>query len=178
MKKVFVLLIILPLFLTGCVDSIKRAGQNLSEALGEYDDDPQASSDGQMSEEAEIYGSDTGTIEQNYDSAVERAKQIWIATATGDVQTLRDYTTEDFFDNQYGGYTDEEIREMLLSVPYERREKLIDHVSNHSTITTYPNSAGDVVTVEFLDDISGKIMTFQLVDETGDNDWKVFDYTY
>lgn len=174
MRKAF-LLMLLPLMLSGCSGSMKNVGENVSE---ESDEKSQTVGVGQPSDEEDLSESEADPLRQNYDFAVERAKQIWIATAQGDVQTLHEYTTEDFFDRQYGGYTDEEIREILLSVPYERREKMIDHINNHTTITTYPNSAGDVVTVEFLDDISGKVMTFQLVDETGLEDWKVFDYSY
>lgn len=64
----------------------------------------------------------------------------------------------------------------MLDVPYERLEKLINHIQNHTSVKTCPNKAGDVVSIEFTDEVSDKVMIFYLVDENYDGDWKVSDY--
>lgn len=176
MRKLLFSIILLPLLLASCVDSVKSIGQSISEAVGEYDNDPEPSPGETTGDDEESYGSAPADYQGQYDIAVERARQIWIATATGDVQTLRQFTTGDFFDTQYRGYSDDELRDILLSVPYDRRQKMIDHIKNHCSVEVYPNSAGDVVSVVFTNEITGKPMTFQLVDETGDQDWKLFEY--
>lgn len=70
------------------------------------------------------------------------------------------------------------VREILLSVPYQNRKKLIDHVQNQSVASTIINRAGDVITVILTNKLSQKEFTVQLNDEYGNGNWKVFAYWY
>lgn len=109
--------------------------------------------------------------------AIKRAKELFIATANGDVVKLKQILTPDFYKRHYP-YSDSKARDILLSVPYERRQKMIDNISNHSEVTTIVNRAGDVITVMFSNKSNNKIFTVQLFDEYGNDDWKIFEYDY
>lgn len=113
----------------------------------------------------------------NRDLAISRAKAVFIATANGDVATLKQLMTPEFYKETYP-YSDSYVREILLSVPYQNRKKLIDHVQNHSVASTVINRTGDVITVTLTNRLSQKEFTVQLVDEHGNGNWKVFSYWY
>lgn len=113
----------------------------------------------------------------NRDLAISRAKAVFIATANGDVATLKQLMTPEFYKETYP-YSDSYVREILLSVPYQNRKKLIDHVQNHSVASTIINRTGDVITVTLTNRLSQKEFTVQLVDEHGNGNWKVFSYWY
>lgn len=74
--------------------------------------------------------------------AISRAKAVFIATANGDVATLKQLMTPGFYKETYP-YSDSYVREILLSVPYQNRKKLIDHVQNQSVASTVVHSAID-----------------------------------
>lgn len=113
----------------------------------------------------------------NRDIAISRAKAVFVATANGDVATLKQLMTPGFYKETYP-YSDSYVREILLSVPYQNRKKLIDHVQNQSVASTVINRAGDVITVTLTNKLSHKEFTVQLVDEYGNGDWRVFDFWY
>lgn len=113
----------------------------------------------------------------NRDLAISRAKAVFIATANGDVATLKQLMTPEFYKETYP-YSDSYVREILLSVPYQNRKKLIDHVQNHSVASTVINRTGDVITVTLTNRLSQKEFTVQLIDEHGNGNWKVFAYWY
>ena len=107
----------------------------------------------------------------DYNKAKEVAKSAFFAVANGDVATLKRSFTVDAY-NAYFPYNDSYIRESLLSVPIERRRRLIEHAKK-SEVTTIPNNAGDVVTLIFTNTTTGKIFTMQLIDLQMNNDWKI-----
>ena len=109
--------------------------------------------------------------------AISRAKAVFIATANGDVATLKQLMTPGFYKETYP-YSDSYVREVLLSVPYQNRKKLIDHVQNQSVASTVINRAGDVITVTLTNKLSQKEFTVQLIDEHGNGNWKVFFFFY
>ncbi len=109
--------------------------------------------------------------------AVSRAKELVIATANGNVARIKQLTTPEFYKAKYP-YPDATARELLLSAPYKKRQKLIDHIKNHCKSTTIINRAGDVITVIFDNQITGKEFTMRLLDEEGNGNWLVFDYDY
>lgn len=111
---------------------------------------------------------------RSYDQCVSIAKKVLYAMANGDVSTLKHYLSTKFYRTNFP-YSDAYIRKMLLSVPKNKRDKLINHV-NQSKITTIPNNAGDVVTVIFTNIATGKDYTMQLIDEYENGDWKVSEY--
>lgn len=75
-------------------------------------------------------------------------------------------------------YNDAKVKEILLSVPYERRQQMIEQIQKHSDVSTIVNRAGDVITVMFTNRINKKVFTVQLLDEYGTGDWRIFDYDY
>ncbi len=115
--------------------------------------------------------------EQEYAEAIRRAKALWYATADGDVETLHAYTTEEFFNTQYMGFSDDELREELLSVPVEKRERLKKHI-DESEIEVIPGEDGDYLIIFFNNTHTGKEMMFTLIDENANGDWRVTGYEY
>lgn len=113
---------------------------------------------------------------ESYNQCAVIAKKVFYAVASGDVSILKRYLTTEFYRTSFP-YSDVYIREMLLSVPKEKRDRLIDHV-NRAEITTIPNKVGDVVTVIFSNPFTGKDYTMQLIDEYENGDWKVFEIQY
>lgn len=109
--------------------------------------------------------------------AIERAKAIFYATANGDVTKLKQLMTPDFYRKNYP-YSDAKVREILLSIPIEKRKRLIDQIKNQSIPSTIINRAGDVITVFLTNKVTKKEITVQLVDENECGDWKVFNYWY
>lgn len=109
--------------------------------------------------------------------AISRAKELMIATANGNVATIKRLTTPEFYKDKYP-YSDATVRSMLLNVPYEKRQKMIDQVKNHCKATAIMNRAGDIITVSLANQITGKEFTIQLMDESGNGNWLVFEYYY
>lgn len=66
------------------------------------------------------------------DIAISRAKELFIATANGDVARIKKLTILECYKKKYP-YSDAKVKELLLSVPYEKRQKLIDQIQNHCT---------------------------------------------
>ena len=110
--------------------------------------------------------------------AIERAKQIFYAVANGDVRKIRNLTTDDFYDDKFGMYSDDEVREILLNVPYERRQEMINQIQNDVVPEVIMNRAGDVMTVILTNNRTGKDFMVQFIDTDGYGDWRIFDYTY
>lgn len=145
----------------------ERENENGS-IIGENDDEIVEPED----DESSSFGSNNAN-----DIAVSRAKEVFIATSNGDVETLKRLLTPDFYRESYP-FSDERTREILLEVPSSKRETLRNDILNNCTVTTIPNRAGDVITVIFTNNRTKKDFTVQLVDEEGNNDWKIFDYIY
>ncbi len=80
------------------------------------------------------------------EAAIKIAKELFVATANGDVNRLKQLMTSDFYKQHYP-YSDAKVREMLLSVPYARRQNMKDQILNHSDVSTVINRPGDVITV-------------------------------
>ena len=120
-----------------------------------------------------------GTEAQNSSRgiAVSRAKALFVATANGDVARLKQLMTPELYKETFP-YSDSYVREILLSVPYQNRKKLIDHVQNQSVASTVINRAGDAITVTLTNKLSRKEFTVQLIDEYGNGNWKVSAYRY
>lgn len=110
------------------------------------------------------------------DKCIAIAKKFVYAIANGDVYKLKCYCTTDFYSNNFP-YDDLYTRKLLLSVPIEKRERLIKHI-NDSEITTLNNTPGDVITVIFTNIYTDKEITLQFIDEYSNGDWKVFQYYY
>ncbi len=110
------------------------------------------------------------------DIAVSRAKEVFVATANGDVAKLKQLTTQDFYKENYP-YSDSRVREILLSVPAEKRKRMINQIQNQCTATTRTNRTGDVITVTLTNKVTKKIFTVQLIKDNKDN-WKIFNYWY
>lgn len=111
------------------------------------------------------------------DIAISRAKELIIATANGDISRIKKLTTPEFYKEQYP-YSDAEIQGLLLSVPYEKRQKLIDHIRNHSKASALRNRAGDFITVIIENTITGKDFTIGMLDVEGNGDWRAISYEY
>lgn len=125
---------------------------------------------------AQINGK-TSSSQNQREVAIKRAKEAFIATANGDVAKLEKLLTPDFY-SQYYPYSDAKVKEILLSVPYERRKLMIDQISYNTDVSTIVNRAGDVITVMFTNRTNHSIFTVQLLDEYGTGDWRIFDYDY
>lgn len=54
------------------------------------------------------------------------------ALANGDVQTLKRYTTKGFRDAQFSATSDAALHREMLSVPTQRRQKLLDHIVHYA----------------------------------------------
>lgn len=113
----------------------------------------------------------------SHNVAITRAKALFVATANGDVAKLKQLMTPEFYKENYP-YSDSRVRDLLLSVPVEKRERMIDQIQNKSLTSTIMNRAGDVITVTFTNKITKKEITVQLLDENENGDWKVFNYWY
>lgn len=111
------------------------------------------------------------------DIAIERAKAVFVATANGDVASLKQLMTPEFYKENYP-YSDARVREILLSVPIEKRKRAIDQIKNKSIPSTIINRAGDVITVTLTNKVTKKEITVQLIDENENGNWKVFNYWY
>lgn len=97
------------------------------------------------------------------------------AFANGDVATIKQLTTPEFRREILPG-SDAEIRQLLLSAPLERRNKLINHIENYSDFTIIPNRAGDYITVYIENRISKKTLTYGLFNDG--NSWRIDKYEY
>lgn len=109
------------------------------------------------------------------DIAIERAKEAFYATANGDVAKLKRLLTPEFY-KKYYPYSDAKVKEILLSVPIEKRKRMIDQIKNNSIYSAFINRAGDVITVTITNKSTKKEITFQLIDEKENGDWKVCNY--
>lgn len=109
--------------------------------------------------------------------AIQRVEELFIATANGDVDKIKKLMTHDFYKIKYP-YSDAAVRKILLDAPYEKRQKLIDHIKHHSRKKAYLNRAGDMITVYLSNLATGKEFTIQLIDENGNGNWLVCDYDY
>lgn len=120
-----------------------------------------------------------GTYAQSprVNKAISRAKELFIATANGNVAAIKKLTLPDFYKEKYP-YSDSKVRELLLSVPFEKRQRLIDQIKNHCKASTLMNRAGDVITVTLENHITGKEITIRLLDEEENGEWLVFEYEY
>lgn len=120
-----------------------------------------------------------GTYAQSprVNKAISRAKELFIATANGNVATIKKLTLTDFYKEKYP-YSDAKVRELLLSVPFEKRQRMIGQIKNHCKTSTLMNRAGDVITVTLENQITGKEITIRLLDEEENGNWLVFDYEY
>ena len=110
------------------------------------------------------------------DRCVAIAKKCFYAVANGDVSALKRLLTSECYNENFP-YNDAYVRELLLGVPKSKRERLIDHV-NRSEITAIPNRTGDVVTVIFTNTVTGKDFTVRLIDESGNGNWKIYEFEY
>ena len=105
--------------------------------------------------------------------AVSRVKALFVATAKGDVAKLKSLVTPEFYAENFP-YSDAQVREILLSAPYEKRMQMIDQIQNHSDAETIMNRAGDCITVTLINRVTKKEFTVQLTDVDGNGDWRVF----
>lgn len=120
-----------------------------------------------------------GTYAQNSstDIAISRAKELFIATANGDVARIKKLTMPEFYKQKYP-YSDAKVRELLLSVSYEKRQKLIDQIKNHCKASALRNRAGDFITVTLENNVTGKEFTICLLDEEENGNWRIVSYEY
>lgn len=109
--------------------------------------------------------------------AISRAKELFIATANGNVATIKKLTLPDFYKGKYP-YSDARVRELHLSVPCEKRQRMIDQIKNHWKASTLMNRVGNVITVTLENQIIGKEIMIRLLDEEENGNWLVFDYEY
>lgn len=107
--------------------------------------------------------------------AIANAKALFIATANGDVSKIKKLTTTDFYRDKYP-YSDAKVREILLSVPLEKRKKAINQVRTQTKASAIMNRAGDVITVILDNQVTGKSFTMRLIEENGN--WLVYEYDY
>lgn len=107
--------------------------------------------------------------------AIANAKALFIATANGDVAKIKKLTTTDFYREKYP-YSDAKVREILLSVPLEKRKKAINQVRTQTKASAIMNRAGDVITVILDNQVTGKSFTMRLIEENGN--WLVYEYDY
>ena len=107
--------------------------------------------------------------------AIANAKALFIATANGDVAKIKKLTTTDFYREKYP-YSDAKVREILLSVPLEKRKKAINQVRTQTKASAIMNRAGDVITVILDNQVIGKSFTMRLIEENGN--WLVYEYDY
>lgn len=115
--------------------------------------------------------------QERYSTAIYRAKALFIAVAQGDVSTLKSFCHPEFYAENFP-YSDYEIKDILLSVPKEKREILINDILYHSSVSTVRSRDGYVVTVVFTNQKTGKTYSIQLLDEDENDDWKAIDYYY
>ncbi len=116
-------------------------------------------------------------VQNKYESAKMRAKELFIAIANADVVKLKKLLTTEYYRKVFP-YEDNQLRKILLSVPIEKRQRMINQISNNTKLSTIPNRAGDVVTVILSNTVTCKEFTVQLIDEKGNEDWKIFNYEY
>ena len=121
--------------------------------------------------------SSTTEVEQMKAIAVKKARALFVAVANADIRKMKELLTPDFYSQNFP-YDDDRIREILLSRPYHKRQEMIDQVMNHTKATTIMNRAGDVITVTLDNNVTGKVFTIQLLDESGTGNWKIFNYDY
>ena len=107
--------------------------------------------------------------------AIANAKALFIATANGDVAKIKKLTTTDFYREKYP-YSDAKVREILLSVPLEKRKKAINQVRTQTKASAIMDRAGGVVTVILDNQVTGKSFTMLLIEENGN--WLVYEYDY
>lgn len=119
----------------------------------------------------------TNAQNSHRDIAIERAKDVFYATANGDVAKLKQLMTPEFYKENYP-YSDDKVREILLNVPLEKRERMIDQIKNMSKVSTIISHAGDIITVTLNNKVTNKGITVQLIDKNVSGDWKVFNYWY
>lgn len=111
------------------------------------------------------------------DDVIKVIKELYYATANGDVAKIKKLTTPDFYKEQYP-YSDEFLRKELLSVPYKRRQDLITHIDKNSDFTVVFSTPGDYATVWIDDRVTGKNMRYGLLYDFDDNCWRICDYEY
>ena len=111
------------------------------------------------------------------DKAVKTAKELFFATYECNLNKIKELTTEKFYNTHYP-YGDQEMEEMLKSVPEERRKESIDQIKNNTTSEALMNKDGNMVTVVFHNEITGREFTMQLIDTDGNGKWKVNEYDY
>lgn len=111
------------------------------------------------------------------DIAISRAKELFIATANGDVARIKKLTMPEFYKQKYP-YSDAKVRELLLSVSYEKRQKLIDQIKNHCKASALRNRAGDFITVTLENNVTGKEFTICLLDKEENGNWRIVSYEY
>lgn len=127
----------------------------------------------------ETFGSENpgGEVEPASDAdaeeAIRVAREMFMAVADGDVETLRSLTTPEFYDERFP-YDDETVREMLLEVPYDKREEMKYQIQYEADATA--TRQGDTIIVELYNEITGKLFTFRLNRDYGS--MRVYDYTY
>jgi hypothetical protein len=119
----------------------------------------------------------TTDVEQMKAIAVKKAKAWFVAVANADIRKMKELLTPNFYSRSFP-YDDNTIREILLSRPYQKRQEMIDQVMNHTTATTIMNRAGDAITVILDNNVTGKVFTIQLIDESGTGNWKICNYDY
>lgn len=112
-----------------------------------------------------------------HEIAITSAKAVFYATANGDVAKLKQLMTPEFYKENYP-YSDDKVREILLNVPLEKRERMIDQIKNMSKVSTIISHAGDIITVTLNNKVTNKGITVQLIDKNVSGDWKVFNYWY
>lgn len=111
------------------------------------------------------------------DIAISRVKAVFDATAKGDVDRLKGLLTSELYQKTYP-YSDSYVREMLLNVPADNRERLLCQIQDQCEISTIMNRAGDVMTVILTDKLTKKDLKIQLLDEYGDGNWRICNYWY
>lgn len=123
-----------------------------------------------------LWGSFIGSLsaQERYSTPIYRARAVFIAVAKGDVSTLKSFCHPDFYAENFP-YSDYEIKDILLSVPKEKRDILINDILYHSSVSTLRSRDGYVVTVIFTNQRTGKTYSMQFLDEFENDDWKVID---
>lgn len=113
---------------------------------------------------------------QMTDLAVSRAKNFVVAMTNGDVSNMKRLSTPGFYRENFP-YSDEEVRSRLLRVPVEKRQKLRNQIQN-STESVEMDYGNNTMTIRLRSTETNKTMTFFMVDERNNNDWKISDYYY
>jgi hypothetical protein len=99
------------------------------------------------------------------------ARKMFKANADGNVETIKALSTKNFFDFEYP-MDDNSIRENLLSVPYEKRQELINDADNMSISVI--KTGENMVVARCINSRNNKQFDYYMKIVNGE--WKIYDY--